>query len=76
MARQAETTGSQHIPSPPDQPDLLFSFYDGDETSPRMLARNAGVRVSAGTDGYQKPGELDGAGFRTDRFDQLLDLLR
>jgi phosphoglycolate phosphatase len=48
----------------------------GDSGVDMETARNAGVRSVAVTYGYFKPGELDGADFRIDRFDQLLDLLR
>jgi len=57
----------------------------GDATRPLMIgdsgtdvqtARNGGAAVVAVTYGYYKPGELDGADFRIDRFDQLLGLLR
>jgi phosphoglycolate phosphatase len=48
----------------------------GDSGVDMETARNAGVRSVAVTYGYFKPGELDGATFRIDRFDQLLDLLR
>jgi phosphoglycolate phosphatase len=48
----------------------------GDSGVDMQTARNAGVPSVAVTYGYFKPGELDGADFRIDRFDQLLDLLR
>lgn len=48
----------------------------GDSGVDMQTARNAGVRAVAVTYGYFKPGELDGADHRIDRFDQLLDLLR
>ncbi len=48
----------------------------GDSGIDVETARKAGVPVCAVTYGYQKPGELDGADYRIDRFDQLLDLLR
>jgi phosphoglycolate phosphatase len=48
----------------------------GDSGVDRETARNGGVPFCAVTYGYFKPGELDGADFRIDRFDQLLDLLR
>lgn len=48
----------------------------GDSGVDMETARNAGVRSVAVTYGYFKPGELDGADFRIDRFDQLVDLLR
>jgi phosphoglycolate phosphatase len=48
----------------------------GDSGVDVAMARNAGVPVCAVTYGYQKPGELDGADYRIDRFDQILDLLR
>jgi len=48
----------------------------GDSGVDVAMARNAGVPICAVTYGYQKPGELDGADFRIDRFDQLLELLR
>ena len=48
----------------------------GDSGVDIETARNAGVRSVAVTYGYFKSGELDGADFHIDRFDQLLDLLR
>jgi phosphoglycolate phosphatase len=48
----------------------------GDSGTDIQTARNSGAAVCAVTYGYFKPGELDGADFRIDRFDQLLDLLR
>jgi len=48
----------------------------GDSGIDVETAKKAGVPVCAVTYGYQKPGELDGADYRIDRFDQLLDLLR
>jgi phosphoglycolate phosphatase len=48
----------------------------GDSGVDIETARNAGVQACAVTYGYFKPGELDGAAFRVDRFDQLLELLR
>lgn len=48
----------------------------GDSGVDMQTARNAGVRAVAVNYGYFKPGELDGADHRIDRFDQLLDLLR
>jgi phosphoglycolate phosphatase len=48
----------------------------GDSGTDVQTARNSGAAVCAVTYGYFKPGELDGADFRIDRFDQLLDLLR
>ncbi len=48
----------------------------GDSGVDMQTARNAGVRSVAVTYGYFKPGELDGADFRIERFDQLLDLFR
>ena len=48
----------------------------GDSGVDMETARNAGVRSVAVTYGYFKPGDLDGADHRIDRFDQLLDLLR
>jgi len=48
----------------------------GDSGTDVQTARNGGAAVVAVTYGYFKPGELDGADFRIDRFDQLLGLLR
>ncbi len=48
----------------------------GDSGVDVETARKAGVPICAVNYGYQKPGELDGADYRIDRFDQLLDLLR
>ena len=48
----------------------------GDSGVDMETARNAGVPSVAVTYGYFKPGELDGADHRIDRFDQLLELLR
>ncbi len=48
----------------------------GDSGTDVQTARNAGAAVVAVTYGYFKPGELDDADFRIDRFDQLLSLLR
>jgi phosphoglycolate phosphatase len=48
----------------------------GDSGIDVQTARNAGVPVCAVTYGYFKPGELEGADYRIDRFDQLLDLVR
>jgi phosphoglycolate phosphatase len=48
----------------------------GDSGTDVQTARNGGAAVVAVTYGYYKPGELDGADFRIDRFDQLLSLLR
>ena len=48
----------------------------GDSGTDVQTARNAGAAVVAVTYGYYKPGELDDADFRIDRFDQLLSLLR
>ncbi len=48
----------------------------GDSGVDVETARNAGVPVCAVTYGYQKPGELDGADYRIDRFEQLLELVR
>jgi len=36
-----ETAGSHRILSHPDRPDFVFSFHDGEEVGPRMLARIA-----------------------------------
>src|SRR5215813_1347340 len=47
----------------------------GDSGTDVQTARNAGAAVVAVTYGYYKPGELDAADFRIDRFDQLLTLL-
>jgi phosphoglycolate phosphatase len=48
----------------------------GDSGVDVQTARNAGIPICAVTYGYSKPGDLDGADHRIDRFDQLLDLLR
>ncbi|MBI3855791.1 MAG: HAD-IA family hydrolase [Planctomycetes bacterium] len=48
----------------------------GDSGTDVQTARNGGAAVVAVTYGYFKPGELDGADWRIDRFDQLLGLLR
>jgi phosphoglycolate phosphatase len=48
----------------------------GDSGVDMETARNAGVPAVAVTYGYFKPGELDGAAWKIDRFDQLLELLR
>jgi len=48
----------------------------GDSGTDVQTARNGGAAVVAVTYGYFKPGELDEADFRIDRFDQLLSLLR
>jgi phosphoglycolate phosphatase len=48
----------------------------GDSGTDVQTARNGGAAVVAVTYGYFKPGELDDADFRIDRFDQLLSLLR
>jgi len=48
----------------------------GDSGTDVQTARNSGATVVAVTYGYFKPGELDGADFHIDRFDQLLGLLR
>ena len=48
----------------------------GDSGVDVETARNAGVPCVAVTYGYFKPGELDGAEHRIDRFAQLLELLR
>jgi phosphoglycolate phosphatase len=48
----------------------------GDSGTDVLTARNAGVACVAVTYGYAKPGELDGADRRIDRFDQLLEFLR
>ena len=48
----------------------------GDSGTDVLTGRNAGAAVCAVTYGYFKPGELEGADFKIDRFDQLLDLLR
>jgi len=48
----------------------------GDSGTDVQTARNGGAAVVAVTYGYFKPGELDDADFRIDRFDQLLGLLR
>jgi phosphoglycolate phosphatase-like HAD superfamily hydrolase len=41
-----------------------------------LISRNAGVDCVAVTYGYSKPGEIDSADHRIDRFGQLLELLR
>jgi phosphoglycolate phosphatase len=71
---------------PERKPDAAcFRRAAGDARAPLMIgdsgtdvatARNAGVPVCVVTYGYFKPGELDGADHRIDRFDQLLELLR
>jgi phosphoglycolate phosphatase len=48
----------------------------GDSGTDVQTARNSGAAVCAVSYGYFKPGELDDADFRIDRFAQLLDLLR
>lgn len=48
----------------------------GDSGTDVQTAKNAGARAIAVTYGYYKPGELDAADVRIDRFAQLLDLLR
>ena len=48
----------------------------GDSGTDVQTAKNGGASVVAVTYGYFKPGELDEADFRIDRFDQLLSLLR
>ena len=48
----------------------------GDSGTDVQTARNSGAAVCAVTYGYFKPGELDAADFKIDRFAQLLDLLR
>lgn len=48
----------------------------GDSGVDVEAARRAGVPICGVTYGYQKPGELDAADFRIERFDQLLDLVR
>jgi phosphoglycolate phosphatase len=48
----------------------------GDSGTDVQTARNGGAAVVAVTYGYFKPGELEGADFHIDRFDQLLGLLR
>ena len=48
----------------------------GDSGTDVQTARNSGAAVCAVTYGYFKPGELDDADYRIDRFSQLLDLLR
>jgi phosphoglycolate phosphatase len=48
----------------------------GDSGTDVQTARNSGAAICAVNYGYFKPGELDGADYRIDRFDQLLDLLR
>ena len=70
---------------PTRKPDAdAFRGAAGGAGSPLMIgdsgvdvetARNAGVPCVAVTYGYYKPGELDGADHRIDRFDQLLGLL-
>ena len=71
---------------PTRKPDAgAFRRAVGSAKSPLMIgdsgvdvetARNAGVPCVAVTYGYFKPGELDAAAHRIDRFDQLLELLR
>jgi phosphoglycolate phosphatase-like HAD superfamily hydrolase len=48
----------------------------GDSGTDVQTAKNAGATAIAVTYGYFKPGELDAADHRIDRFAQLLDLLR
>ncbi len=48
----------------------------GDSGTDVQTAKNAGAASIAVTYGYFKPGELDAADHRIDRFDQLLALLR
>lgn len=48
----------------------------GDSGTDVQTAKNAGAASIAVTYGYFKPGELDAADHRIDRFAQLLDLLR
>jgi phosphoglycolate phosphatase len=48
----------------------------GDSGTDVQTAKNAGATAIAVTYGYFKPGELDAADHRIDRFDQLLALLR
>jgi phosphoglycolate phosphatase len=48
----------------------------GDSAVDSETARNAGAKACLVTYGYAKPGELESADFRIDRFDQLLELLR
>src|SRR5436190_16031086 len=48
----------------------------GDSGTDMQTAKNAGAPAIAVTYGYFKPGELDAADHRIDRFAQLLDLLR
>ena len=36
-----ETAGSHRIRSQSERPDFVFSFHDGEEDGPRMLARIA-----------------------------------
>lgn len=48
----------------------------GDSGTDVQTARNSGATACAVTYGYFKPGELDDADYRIDRFAQLLDLLR
>jgi len=48
----------------------------GDSGTDVQTAKNAGAVAIAVTYGYFKPGELDAADHRIDRFAQLLDLLR
>jgi len=48
----------------------------GDSGVDVVTARNAGIPVIAVTYGYCKPGDLDGADARIDRFESLLQILR
>lgn len=48
----------------------------GDSGTDVQTAKNAGARAIMVTYGYFKPGELDAADHRIDRFAQLLELLR
>jgi phosphoglycolate phosphatase len=48
----------------------------GDSGTDVQTAKNSGATAIAVTYGYFKPGELDAADHRIDKFSQLLDLLR
>lgn len=71
---------------PVRKPDgAVFRLAAGRARSPLMVgdsgvdvqtARNAAIPVCLVTYGYFKPGELDGADFKIDRFDELLALVR
>ena len=55
--------------------DARNALMVGDSGTDLETARNVGVKMCAVTYGYCKPGELDGADYRIDRFEELLTLL-